>query len=137
MFPPSQIPGFGSTQTSACQRITVPLCRDLPYADTALPNVLGHQTQDAAGLEVVQFLPLVKVGCSPHLKPFLCSVFTPECVSERPRPPCRTLCEHARSNCESLMNTFGFRWPESLKCEAFSTESCEHVSRAQEETFHV
>lgn len=24
------------------------------------------------------------------------------------------------------MNRFGFRWPESLRCEAFTTESCEH-----------
>ncbi|XP_037309951.2 uncharacterized protein LOC119197600 [Pungitius pungitius] len=120
------IPGFGSTQPSACQRITVPLCSDLPYTDTVLPNVLGHKTQDAAGLEVFQFLPLVKVQCSPHLKPFLCSVYTPECVSGSPRPPCRTLCEHARSNCESLMNSLGFQWPDSLKCEAFDTESCEH-----------
>ncbi|KAM8870326.1 uncharacterized protein AB9W97_017213 isoform 2-T2 [Spinachia spinachia] len=121
-----QVPAFDSTQTSACQRITVPLCRDLPYADTVLPNILGHETQDAAGLEVDQFQTLVKVECSPHLKPFLCSVYTPECVSGSPRPPCRTLCEHARSNCESLMNKFGFQWPDSLKCEAFSTESCEH-----------
>lgn len=26
------------------------------------------------------------------------------------------------------MNKFGYQWPASLNCEAFNTESCEHVS---------
>ncbi|XP_040901254.1 uncharacterized protein LOC121186553 isoform X1 [Toxotes jaculatrix] len=117
------------TQPSAatsCQTISVPLCKDLPYTETVLPNVLGHKTQEEAGLEIHQFAPLVKVECSPHLKSFLCSVYTPECVSGQARPPCRTLCEQARSGCEPLMNKFGFKWPETLRCEAFTMESCEH-----------
>ncbi|XP_041799352.1 uncharacterized protein LOC121611050 isoform X1 [Chelmon rostratus] len=118
--------GLTPTPAAACEPITVPLCKDLPYTETVLPNILGHTSQDGAGLEVHQFAPLVKVECSTHLKPFLCSVYTPECVSGKPRPPCRTLCEHAKSGCESLMNRFGFQWPESLRCEAFTTESCEH-----------
>nr|XP_015805444.2 uncharacterized protein LOC107379270 [Nothobranchius furzeri] len=111
--------------TGTCQPITVPLCKDLLYTDTVLPNILGHRTQEDAGLEVHQYFPLVKVECSPDLKPFLCSVFTPKCVSGRPQPPCRTLCERARAGCEQLMNKFGVPWPESMKCEAFTTESCE------------
>ncbi|XP_035529010.1 uncharacterized protein LOC118336459 [Morone saxatilis] len=122
-----QAQGISFTQTSlpTCQTITIPFCRDL-YTETILPNVLGHRTQEEAGTEVRQFFPLVEMGCSSHLKPFLCSVYIPECVSGKPRPPCRTLCEHSRSGCESLMNRFSFRWPESLRCEAFTTESCEH-----------
>ncbi|XP_023144140.2 uncharacterized protein LOC111580566 isoform X2 [Amphiprion ocellaris] len=110
---------------STCQPITIPLCKDLPYTETVLPGVLGHKTQDDAGLEVHQFFPLIKVQCSPHLKPFLCSAYVPKCEAGKPQPPCRTLCEQARSGCESLMNRFGFQWPESLKCERFTTESCE------------
>ncbi|XP_071401879.1 uncharacterized protein [Centroberyx affinis] len=124
------VKGQDSSVTSAppgtCEPITVPLCTDLPYKETVMPNMLGHKTQDNAGLEVHQFFPLVKVGCSPHLKSFLCSIYTPQCVAGRARPPCRTLCEQARSGCEQLMNKFGFQWPESLRCEAFSTQSCEH-----------
>ncbi|XP_051261360.1 uncharacterized protein LOC127366462 isoform X3 [Dicentrarchus labrax] len=122
-----QAQGISFTQTSlpTCQTITMPFCRDL-YTETVLPNVLGHRTQEEAGTDVRQFFPLVEMGCSSHLKPFLCSVYIPECVSGKPRPPCRTLCEHSRSGCESLMNRFSFRWPESLRCEAFTTESCEH-----------
>ncbi|KAM4601307.1 uncharacterized protein ACJ7VT_021078 [Polymixia lowei] len=113
-------------RSGSCQAVTVPLCEDLSYRETVMPNFMGHNTQEEAGLEMHQFFPLVKVQCSPHLKSFLCSMYIPECVSGRPRRPCRTLCEQARSGCEGLMNKFGFRWPEALKCESLTTESCEH-----------
>ncbi|CAN9514450.1 unnamed protein product [Ophioblennius macclurei] len=112
--------------SSSCEPISISLCKDLPYTRTVMPNALGHKTQSEAGLEVHQFFPLVKVECSPYLKTFLCSVYAPECVSGRPRPPCRALCERARGGCEDLMNRFGFQWPESLRCEAYSSDSCEH-----------
>uniref|UniRef100_A0A3Q3VXS0 FZ domain-containing protein n=1 Tax=Mola mola TaxID=94237 RepID=A0A3Q3VXS0_MOLML len=108
--------------------ITVSLCKDLPYTETVLPNILGHKNQEDASLEVHMFAPLIHARCSPHVKPFLCSVYTPECVSGNPRPPCRTLCEQARSGCESLLNKFGFQWPEALRCEAFTTDFCDYVS---------
>ncbi|XP_069034604.1 atrial natriuretic peptide-converting enzyme-like [Embiotoca jacksoni] len=122
------VPIFSDIQTSSatCQEITNSICKELPYTQTALPGVLGHRTQDDASLELHQFFPLIKVGCSPHLKQFLCSVYFPECVSGKPRSPCRTLCEQARSGCEPLMIQFGFPWPAPLKCDAFTTESCEH-----------
>uniref|UniRef100_A0A3Q3IVW1 FZ domain-containing protein n=1 Tax=Monopterus albus TaxID=43700 RepID=A0A3Q3IVW1_MONAL len=64
--------------TATCQAITIPVCKDLPYNETVLPNMLGHNTQDDAGLEIHQFYPLIEEECSPHLKPFLCSVYTPD-----------------------------------------------------------
>ncbi|XP_074540338.1 uncharacterized protein LOC141801260 [Halichoeres trimaculatus] len=109
-----------------CQKITVHLCQGLPYTETVFPNPLGHITQGEAEMAAQTFTPLVQVECSPHLKPFLCSLYTPECVSGRPRPPCRALCEQARTGCEPLMNRFGFTWPESMRCEKFTSESCEH-----------
>ncbi|KAF7650743.1 hypothetical protein LDENG_00121490 [Lucifuga dentata] len=111
-------------QHATCQPITVPLCNDLHYTETVMPNSLGHKTQEDAGLEVHQFFPLVKVGCSPYLKPFLCSVYIPECVSGKSQPPCRSICELAKSGCEELMKKFGFQWPERLNCENYPTESC-------------
>ncbi|KAM7382873.1 hypothetical protein PAMP_002571 [Pampus punctatissimus] len=123
-----QVPDYQifHTPPATCQAITVPLCTGLPYTETALPNILGHKTQEEASVEIHQFYPLVQVSCSPHLKPFLCSVYTPECVSGKVRPPCRTLCEQAQSGCESLLKKFGYKWPEALKCEGFTTESCGH-----------
>ncbi|KAK5891714.1 hypothetical protein CesoFtcFv8_012164 [Champsocephalus esox] len=120
------IQGLPQPSSASCQDITIPMCRNLPYSQTVLPNLLGHVSQEDAGLEMHQFAPLVKVSCSPHIQPFLCSVYAPECVVGTPRPPCRTLCEHARSSCEPLMTKFGFAWPTALRCEAFTTESCEH-----------
>jgi len=44
-----------------CEPITIPLCKDIQYNETIMPNLLGHQNQEDAGLEVHQFYPLVKV----------------------------------------------------------------------------
>ncbi|KAG9476382.1 frizzled-1 [Eleutherodactylus coqui] len=103
-----------------CQPISIPLCTDIAYNQTIMPNLLGHTNQEDAGLEVHQFYPLVKVQCSPELRFFLCSMYAPVCtVLEQALPPCRSLCERARQGCEALMNKFGFQWPESLRCEKF------------------
>jgi frizzled protein 1/7 len=105
-----------------CEPITIPLCKDIQYNETIMPNLLNHQKQEDAGLEVHQFFPLVKVQCSPQLKFFLCTMYVPVCtVLEEAIPPCQPLCEQARTGCESLMNKFGFQWPESLRCEQFPT----------------
>lgn len=111
-----------------CQPITVHMCRDLPYNETFLPNPLGHTRQEDVDLEISSFYPLQRAECSPYLKDLLCSVYTPKCVSGRPLPPCRTLCEQVRSTCEPMMIRFGFQWPSSLRCESFGTESCKEVS---------
>ena len=103
-----------------CEAITIPFCKDISYNETIMPNLLDHTTQEDAGLEVHQFYPLVKVKCSPDLQIFLCSVYAPVCtVLDKPIPPCRSLCLSARSGCESLMNKFGFQWPESLECSRY------------------
>uniref|UniRef100_A0A336KKJ8 CSON012256 protein n=1 Tax=Culicoides sonorensis TaxID=179676 RepID=A0A336KKJ8_CULSO len=102
-----------------CERITIPLCLDIEYNMTVMPNSIGHSKQDEAALEVHQFIPLVKVDCSPDLKFFLCSLYAPPCtILEEPIRPCRSLCESARQ-CESLMNSFSFQWPENLECSKF------------------
>ena len=106
-----------------CEAIKIPLCRDIQYNETIMPNLLNHRKQDDAGLEVHQFFPLVKVECSPKLKLFLCSMYVPVCTMlEEAIPPCRGLCLEAKSGCETLMNRFGFSWPESLDCSKFPTD---------------
>lgn len=105
---------------SKCEQITIPLCTDIEYNMTVFPNLLNHQKQEDASVEVHQFLPLVKVKCSPDLKLFLCTMYAPVCtVLDEPIKPCRHLCQSAKNGCESLMNKFGFPWPESFKCENF------------------
>ena len=55
-----------------CEPITIPLCKDIQYNLTIMPNLLNHQKQDDAGLEVHQFYPLVKVMASD--KNFTCRI---------------------------------------------------------------
>lgn len=44
-------------------------------------------------------------------------MFAPVCtILDKAIPPCRSLCESARSGCERLMNDFGYQWPDSLDC---------------------
>ncbi|KAI3366234.1 hypothetical protein L3Q82_010043 [Scortum barcoo] len=112
--------GISIPEHGFCQPISIPLCTDIAYNQTIMPNLLGHTNQEDAGLEVHQFYPLVKVQCSVDLKFFLCSMYAPVCtVLEQAIPPCRSLCERARQGCEALMNKFGFQWPERLRCENF------------------
>jgi len=111
-----------------CEPITIPLCANIEYNQTIVPNLLGHTKQEAAGMEVHQFFPLVKVQCSPHLQIFLCAVYAPVCtILEYPLPPCRSLCLAAQDGCEELMNKFGFQWPPNLDCNNFPDPSPERL----------
>ncbi|XP_040163873.1 frizzled [Anopheles arabiensis] len=102
-----------------CEPITIPFCIGIPYNRTIMPNRFGHTKQDEAALEVHQYVPLVKIDCSPDLKFFLCLLYAPVCtILPFPIPPCRSLCESARA-CESIMKTFNFPWPENLECSQF------------------
>nr|ANP39041.1 frizzled 5/8 [Eupentacta fraudatrix] len=107
----------GSPKT--CEPITIPMCRDIGYNLTYMPNSFNHDTQEEAGLEVHQFWPLVTIQCSPDLKFFLCSMYTPICMPNyhKPLPPCRSVCERAKAGCAPLMRQYGFAWPDRMPCE--------------------
>ena len=89
MLLPSQAQGV-------CEPLTIPLCQGFQYNNTIFPNMLNHTSQQEAALELHQFSPLVKVGCSSDLAHFLCSVYAPYCLVSKnlatPVPPCRSLC---------------------------------------------
>ena len=118
-----------------CEIISIPLCKGIQYNKTIMPNLLGHASQDEAGMEVHQFFPLVKVECSADLQLFLCLMYAPVCTQlESPLPPCRSLCLSARDGCESLMNKFGFKWPEKLECSKFPVAKKGVLCAAQNDT---
>lgn len=105
-----------------CEPITVEICAGKWYNQTTMPNLLGHQKQDEVGMELMQFMPLIKVNCSEDIHLFLCSIYVPMCsVLEEPIPPCRSLCESAR-RCEDIMRKFEHSWPENLECSKFPTQ---------------
>jgi len=106
------------------------MCQNIGYNFTRLPNQFNHETQEEAGLEVHQFWPLVKIECSPDLRFFLCSMYTPICIPTyaHPLPACRSVCERARLGCLPVMQKYGFEWPKRMSCERLpeygSTELC-------------
>jgi len=102
-----------------CEEITIPMCKGIGYNYTRLPNQFNHETQDEAGLEVHQFWPLVEIQCSPDLRFFLCSMYTPICMEsyQNPLPACRSVCERARLGCVPLMQQYGFAWPKRMSCD--------------------
>ena len=65
-----------------------------------------------------QFWPLVELQCSSNLRPFLCSLYVPECIpgESLPKQPSKKKCQSARCGCESIMRQYGFAWP-SMDCE--------------------
>ena len=99
------------------------MCRGSNYNSTQLLNSLGHGTQEAAGLEVQQYFPLVKIQCSPFLAPFVCSLYLPPCThSAGVLLPCRSLCERAKAGCTNVMMQFGLTWPDQMRCDKLPDE---------------
>lgn len=107
-----------------CEPVTTLFCQGVRYNTTIYPNISGQRTQEQAAIEVSQYYPLVKTGCSKHLKLFLCYVYVPVCtVLETPVPPCRSTCNSARDGCQTLMKEHGMSWPASLSCDKFPVQS--------------
>ena len=112
-----------------CSFLKQPLCRMAGYNQTAFPNQRQHETQEEATGEMADFSKLWTEGssCSNAIVYFLCSYYFPFCVNvygskeERTTvPPCRNLCEAARSGCENVIeeNT-EVGWPTFLECSKF------------------
>lgn len=112
---------FVSSKEKKCEKIKIPMCQSIGYNLTYMPNMFNHDTQEEAALEVHQFWPLVEIRCSPDLKFFLCSMYAPMCQPnfKDEVPPCRSICERARTGCAPLMLQYGFSWPERMRCENF------------------
>ena len=111
----------GNIKVRECQAIAIPLCKSLGYNNTAMPNLVGHDTQAEAETELMTFQPLISYGCSAHLQFFLCAAYAPMCTEKLLATigPCRPLCEHVKTSCEPVLNDFGFPWPTALNCSKF------------------
>lgn len=105
--------------------VEITMCKSI-YNNASFPNVRDHATQEQANDELVQFLPLIKGGCSNGIVHFLCSVYAPFCEVNNPEisaPPCRELCEHVFDGCERPLRDFGLPWPPHLTCSNFPSNS--------------
>lgn len=105
---------------SICEAIRIRLCQSMPYNITQFPNLLHHSTQTNANLVLDQFQPLVESNCSQLLVFYLCSLFVPVCpihFRQEVIPPCRRVCQTARTGCEPVLARFNLSWPVELGCD--------------------
>jgi len=116
--------GGGRLQQSKCEDIpaNMSLCKNIGYTKMRFPNLLGHDTMTEMLQQARPWVPLLGIGCHENTKLFLCSLFSPVCV-DRPIYPCRTFCEAVKAGCESRMLTYGYPWPEMLRCDKFPLDN--------------
>uniref|UniRef100_A0A8C5MLP8 Corin, serine peptidase n=1 Tax=Leptobrachium leishanense TaxID=445787 RepID=A0A8C5MLP8_9ANUR len=118
------------TTCSQCEPITLELCMNLPYNYTHFPNYLGHRTQKEASIswESSLFPALVQTNCYKYLMYFACTILVPKCDLQTSRriPPCRSLCEHSKERCESVLGFVGLQWPEDTDCAQFPDEKTDN-----------
>ena len=115
--------GRSRPKAKKCEKITIPLCKDVGYNETYMPNKFGQDSQFQAGLIIHQFWPLISINCSPLLKHFVCSLYAPMCdpIYFKEIVPCRSFCENVRDSCSAILKSNGFDWPVHLKCDQFPT----------------
>ena len=114
-----------------CEELQDPLCGDLGYNMTYMPNSL-EQSQEEAGRTLDSWTPLLHHNCSKSLRPLLCFTYLPPCIQEvridtimreirtsepAQLPACRELCQKVHDDCEAVMRLMGFGWPQTLECD--------------------
>ena len=108
---------IASANKEKCEDLTIPICKNLGYNATYMPNRFNRKTQEDVALEIDKFSPLIKAGCSTMLQLFLCSLYVPACEKDSGKEllPCRSVCESATAGCLILMEDHGVKFPEKMK----------------------
>lgn len=142
--------GLGGARTAQPTCLDIPrnlsLCHGIRYSKMRLPNLLDHDSMAEVIQQAASWVPLLNVRCHADTQLFLCSLFryliqhlltilassankrfiysccSPVCL-DRPIYPCRGLCERVRQGCEGRMKTYGYPWPDMLRCEKFPLDN--------------
>jgi hypothetical protein len=103
------------------------LCSKVNYTTMMLPNLLQHDTLSEAVQQSKSWVPLVDTHCHPDTQVFLCSLFAPVClevpIPDREIYPCRYLCETVKEHCLPRMKSYGYDWPDMLRCDRFPDQN--------------
>uniref|UniRef100_A0A1I7XYZ0 Frizzled-4 n=1 Tax=Steinernema glaseri TaxID=37863 RepID=A0A1I7XYZ0_9BILA len=121
MLPAGSTSFFDQATQPKCRKIQLEMCQDMPYKSTIYPNkFLPIDEQDVTDI-AEYYKVLIKTGCHPHVKLFVCSAFAPMCSDTVPKgvTSCRSVCEEVRRGCVTIVQTFGVKWPEMLNCSRF------------------
>lgn len=59
---------FGDEEERRCDPIRISMCQNLGYNVTKMPNLVGHELQTDAELQLTTFTPLIQYGCSSQLQ---------------------------------------------------------------------
>ncbi|VEL14551.1 unnamed protein product, partial [Protopolystoma xenopodis] len=109
-------------ETKQCSPIRESVCQGLQYSDTLMPNWVKMMTQTEAAKRMHDYQSLLNVQCSHYLKLLLCTIYFPMCTPLLQKPtalhPCKKLCLHVKRQCEPIMKSFQFPWPDDLACHS-------------------
>lgn len=118
--------GLGGGRSAQPTCVDIPrnltLCYGIRYSKMRLPNLLDHDSMAEVIQQAASWVPLLNVRCHADTQLFLCSLFSPVCL-DRPIYPCRGLCERVRQGCEGRMKTYGYPWPDMLRCDKFPLDN--------------
>uniref|UniRef100_A0A0N5BPC9 Frizzled-4 n=1 Tax=Strongyloides papillosus TaxID=174720 RepID=A0A0N5BPC9_STREA len=115
---------FDQTNKNRCVPVTLPICKDIPYNYTFIPNPIFPHDPATLHLQTDHFKPLIRTQCNPHIKFFICSVFSPMCPEALPQAvtSCKSVCQEVKRDCIKIFTEFDIQWPESLDCDKFPEE---------------
>lgn len=63
-----EVYSFGEEEERRCDPIRISMCQNLGYNVTKMPNLMGHELQSDAELQLTTFTPLIQYGCSSQLQ---------------------------------------------------------------------
>lgn len=88
----------------------------------AMPTPSSSSALSLGKASILIILSLWRCWCWLFFSLFCPSPNSPVCL-DRPIYPCRGLCERVRQGCEGRMKTYGYPWPDMLRCDKFPLDN--------------
>nr|XP_056702465.1 secreted frizzled-related protein 2-like [Euleptes europaea] len=112
------------------------ICHDGGYSEMRLPNLMGHTSLAEVVAKSAGWQRLMRTGCHPFARAFLCSLFAPICLDTFIQP-CRSMCVAVRDSCALVLGCHGSHWPSSLDCDRFPADEDICLGSLSKEQKHI